>query len=213
MDVHPPHEPIHTWRDFFVHLITITIGLFIALMLEAGVEWMHHRHLVHVAEANLHQEIQDNQKELQSALAQAPQTDAILTRNITVLRAIRDKQHIAVNSLSFAFVLPTLQTSAWDTARDTGALSYMPYGTVQKYANVYRVQALVQNLDTALIDAASQGIGTVSTDSDPNRMSPAEAQAALNAAASVKARFQILLGVAQQLGKSYSDQLKGDRNP
>ena len=44
LDVHAPHESIHGWRDFFIHLATITIGLLIALGLEATVEWMHHRH-------------------------------------------------------------------------------------------------------------------------------------------------------------------------
>ena len=38
MDVHAPHEPINTWRDFALHLIIVTIGLLIALSLEALVE-------------------------------------------------------------------------------------------------------------------------------------------------------------------------------
>ena len=29
-DVHPPHEASHTWKDFFIHIATITIGLLIA---------------------------------------------------------------------------------------------------------------------------------------------------------------------------------------
>jgi hypothetical protein len=33
-DVHPPHSPIHGWRDFFVQLVTITAGLLIALALD-----------------------------------------------------------------------------------------------------------------------------------------------------------------------------------
>jgi hypothetical protein len=64
LDVHPPHEPAYTWRDFFVHLATITIGLFIALTLEGCVEWTHHRHLVREARDNLRSEIEENQKEL-----------------------------------------------------------------------------------------------------------------------------------------------------
>jgi hypothetical protein len=38
LDVHPPHEPAHSWRDILIHLATITIGLFIALSLEGRVE-------------------------------------------------------------------------------------------------------------------------------------------------------------------------------
>ena len=38
LDVHAPEHGIHGMRDFFVHLLTITAGLLIALALEAGVE-------------------------------------------------------------------------------------------------------------------------------------------------------------------------------
>ncbi len=38
LDVHPPHQPVHGWRDFLIHLLTITVGLLIALGLEAVAE-------------------------------------------------------------------------------------------------------------------------------------------------------------------------------
>jgi hypothetical protein len=38
-DIHPPHQAAHSWRDIFIHLATITVGLFIALSLEGCVEW------------------------------------------------------------------------------------------------------------------------------------------------------------------------------
>ena len=28
LDVHPPHHPTHSWQDFFIHIATIVIGLF-----------------------------------------------------------------------------------------------------------------------------------------------------------------------------------------
>ena len=47
LDVHPPHAPTHTWRDFFIHIATIVIGLLIAVGLEQTVEYVHHRHQRH----------------------------------------------------------------------------------------------------------------------------------------------------------------------
>jgi hypothetical protein len=44
LDVHPPHAPTHTWRDFFIHIATIVIGLLIAVGLEQAVEGIHHKH-------------------------------------------------------------------------------------------------------------------------------------------------------------------------
>jgi len=31
LDVHPPHEAAHTWKDFFIHIATIVVGLLIAI--------------------------------------------------------------------------------------------------------------------------------------------------------------------------------------
>ena len=41
MEVHPPEHPIFTWKQFFVHMATVCLGLLIALGLEQGVEAMH----------------------------------------------------------------------------------------------------------------------------------------------------------------------------
>ena len=51
IDVHAPHNRMEGFKDFFLHLITITIGLLIALSLEGCVEWHHHRTLVREADA------------------------------------------------------------------------------------------------------------------------------------------------------------------
>jgi hypothetical protein len=44
LDVHPPHPPTHTWRDFLIHIATIVVGLLIAVGLEQSVEALIHRH-------------------------------------------------------------------------------------------------------------------------------------------------------------------------
>lgn len=38
LDVHPPHHAIRGWKDFLLHLLTITIGLLLALSLEGWLE-------------------------------------------------------------------------------------------------------------------------------------------------------------------------------
>jgi hypothetical protein len=44
LDVHPPHESVHSWKDFLIHMMAICLGLLIAVGLEQTVEWVHHRH-------------------------------------------------------------------------------------------------------------------------------------------------------------------------
>src|SRR5665213_4497233 len=53
IDVHVPHGGLHTWKDFWIHLGTITLGLLIAISLEQSVEWLHHLHQRHQLEASL----------------------------------------------------------------------------------------------------------------------------------------------------------------
>ena len=47
LDVHPAHHAATTWRDFFIHIATIVLGLFIAVGLEQTVEYIHHQHQLH----------------------------------------------------------------------------------------------------------------------------------------------------------------------
>ena len=58
LDVHPPHTPTHTWRDFFIHIATIVIGLLIAVGLEQSVEALHRHHERTHLRASLRQELQ-----------------------------------------------------------------------------------------------------------------------------------------------------------
>lgn len=44
LEVHPPHQPVHTWKDFLIHIGAIAIGLLLALALEQTVEAVHHAH-------------------------------------------------------------------------------------------------------------------------------------------------------------------------
>jgi hypothetical protein len=61
LDVHMPHAA-HTWKDFFIHLGTITAGLLIAISLEQSVEKLHHLHQRHELEASLRAEAAMNKE-------------------------------------------------------------------------------------------------------------------------------------------------------
>jgi hypothetical protein len=56
LDVHPVRHAATTWREFFVHIATIVIGLLIAIGLEQTVQHFHHRHLRSGLRESLHSE-------------------------------------------------------------------------------------------------------------------------------------------------------------
>ena len=69
LDVHVPHAK-HTWKDFIIHIGTITVGLLIAIGLEQSVEKLHQLHQRHELEAALRAEGENN-KSLSEANFQA----------------------------------------------------------------------------------------------------------------------------------------------
>src|SRR5260370_32997743 len=60
LDVHAPHQTVHSWKDFWVHLATISIGLLIAIGLEQSVEAIHRLHERHRLEQDLQLEAKKN---------------------------------------------------------------------------------------------------------------------------------------------------------
>jgi hypothetical protein len=148
LDVHPPHGPVHGWRDFFIHLITITIGLLIALSLEGCVEWRHHRHLVHEAEASLHNEISSNARNLSKTLDSLHKQQEQLKHDVTYLKGvIRDPKANQNGSMDISFHIASFDSVSWKTAQSTGALSYMPYERAQEYSNIYSTQENLFNAE------------------------------------------------------------------
>jgi hypothetical protein len=145
MDVHAPHEPIHTWRDIALHLGVVTAGLFIALSLEALVEHIHNRHLVAEARANIREELQINHDAAQKDIALVQHHIDTIKSNIDTIHQLqthpKDFHGTLTNSMSF----DTLNDAAWRTARDTGALSFMPYKEVQRYSDLYMLEDLVNH--------------------------------------------------------------------
>jgi len=155
MDIHAPHHPVRTWRDFFTHIAIVTIGLFIALMLEAGLEWLHHRHLLHEAESNLAVELSENRTSLAKDEKHIQESQLMLKKDIQILIAAKNHETIVESRntdlqppqkfrLLFEWSWSGMQTAAWDTAHGTGALALMPYDHAQSYAVMYGQQAIVE---------------------------------------------------------------------
>ncbi len=189
LDVHPPHEPVHGIRDFILHLTTITIGLLIALSLEGLVEWQHHRHLVHEAEAGLHTEIQNNSKGMQANLDDLHKQQANLAHDVVVLKyVIKAHKMPEHDSMEVTFHIQTFEAISWKTAQNTGALAYMPYDRALEYSDIYSTQTELAEAEHQAARDAIISLGPFLNldDKDPN---PTEAQAA-----SMKDKIEILQG-------------------
>src|SRR5271154_1933823 len=178
LDVHPPHAKIHGFRDFLLHLFTITVGLLIALALEGCAERWHHRELRKEADANLRQEIRDNAKEIASAHIANASEQANLKKVLEFLEARKENRDYDIHEITLGFTIGDLKDSSWKTASATGALSYMEYDHVQRYAAAYRLQDKYSALQDQTINEYLQLQSYIIYGFDPKKLTASDAESA-----------------------------------
>ena len=204
MDIEPPHHPIETKRDFFLHLFTITCGLLIALSLESLVEWGHHRAIVREARENIRREIEDNKKATSEDIEHLRKDEATFSKNLSAERTLRDNRKAHGLTISSSFSWSGTSDSAWRTARDTGALAYMPYAEVQRYADIYTQQEIVNAQAVQLFRQQTEAVAPVFTENDPSKLSGEEFGRLIHDSAIVYLDLRTLGQVTTQLRDQYT---------
>jgi hypothetical protein len=128
LDVHPPTHPAHTWRDFFIHIATIVIGLLIAIGLEQTVEYFHHRHQLYEAREAIHTELEVNTQLLDEILSATRDAQNSMQRNTQLLQAARPDDKTPTATLEYPWGIPYPRSNAWQDAKASGAVNYMNPG-------------------------------------------------------------------------------------
>jgi hypothetical protein len=142
MEVHPPHKPILSVKEFLVHLLAITIGLLIALGLEASVEWVHHRHQAQEAREDIHQEIRDNRQQIDVYLNDRSAEEKSLRHNLAIVNdALHGRSIKAFEEFKWADL--EVQEASWDAASSSGVIVYLDHNEVKEYEKIYNGQRLV----------------------------------------------------------------------
>lgn len=140
-EVHPSHAAIRTWRDFFVHTVTIVFGLLIAIGLEQTVEYIHHRLQLQEARRELLREVADNRRIVEFNIESTRKAALALDADIALLRA-RQSSHVPMpQKLDYSWEPWDTADGAWQAAKQSGSLSLMPHAELSRYAHVYAVLA------------------------------------------------------------------------
>jgi len=98
LEVHPPQHAAHGWRDFLIHIVTIVIGLLIALGLEQTAEGFHHRTQVQEAREAIAQERAANQQEFARATELFRRETKQFQTNLAVLQFLQQHPGAAPGS-------------------------------------------------------------------------------------------------------------------
>lgn len=141
LDVHAPHSPTHTWKDFFIHVATICVGLLIAIGLEQFVEYIHHHHQIAETREALREEKAANIDAYHRNVEYHVMTMAYLHNNLRIFMYLRDHPGTPQEKLPGILYWPLFtnppQETAWTTAAQTGVLNLMPRNEVDSIADTY----------------------------------------------------------------------------
>jgi hypothetical protein len=204
MEIHPPLGPIHTRKQFFIHLLTIVIGILIALGLDAAITWGHERAQVREARANLANEIGHNRETIDNALKELPGRRKGLE---TIIYAMRDMEagKPGPQDLTYTFIGYDLYATAWQTAADSGATAHMDYDELKQYTELYNMQQIFMNVQMDAFRATAD-ISDVRwvLERDRKNVSKERLEQIETAAARYMTILDVLTDAAQQLSKKYA---------
>lgn len=150
LDVHAPHESIHNWKGFFIHIAAIACGLLLALGLEKTVEYLHQRHLLSEARNELAAELEINRRAWQKNVAEVQRIQRELEVDLTVIHALRSHA-LPDGKLDYSVDLYATLDGAWQSVHQNGALSLMPQKELTNEAWFYRLLLDIINTQTTFI--------------------------------------------------------------
>jgi hypothetical protein len=142
LDVHAPHDTIHTWKAFFIHIATIVIGLLIAIALEQTVEYLHHRRQATEMADKLLAESLANRRVVEFDVTNCDQAINAIDQDMRILENMKVFGEHATTTLN---PIPTTITyypsdSAWLTIKDSALLPIVDKTLVRNYWAVDAVQ-------------------------------------------------------------------------
>ena len=209
MEIHAPEGHMQSFRDVALHLAIVTVGILIALGLEQSVEWFHHREIVAEAKENLREEILFNKNALEKQAAQLPKFRAAATLALDFITDVRYKGKSDIHSLNLNFAWARLRSTSWSTAQTIGAVAYMPYSDVEKYAAVYRLQ---QDYLASQSRTEESGVGAYSVFAPRNRLeklSEGELDAERGRLMQMSSSLTLEIQTARDLIRAYDNLLNG----
>jgi hypothetical protein len=175
---------VHTWKDFWIHLGTITLGLLIAISLEQSVEWLHHLHQRHELERQFMAEGEANKEISEKNFARLDDRMEWLLglqQDIETMRATGGKANLPYREREGPGYI-NLATAVWDGSKGTERFGLLPDELADGYTRTYKQAEWWRDAITELGIAANNRaafemkFADSSTPLTPvlSRMSPAE---------------------------------------
>lgn len=138
MDIHAPIGPTHSFKDFAVHILIVTIGILIALGLEGAREAWRESTAVAETRRSLQEELHTNENLLVEEIRSVNKTNTDLDRLLATLPE-EAKTPAELRSQVLKLNLPGhfFRTTAWDSALNSGVLTHMDRQELSRFDDAY----------------------------------------------------------------------------
>jgi hypothetical protein len=178
LEVHPAHHAASSWKEFFIHIATIVLGLLIAVGLEQAVEYFHHRREVAEVREELRGEREANKDSFRSETTHWRWETAELENNLMVLAYLQKHPGTPDEKLPGSLVWFHESTSpsqaVWDAARNSGVTSLMNREEVEQYEDTYNQLKRIDDARSLTYDAMNDASRYELTDSRLSHLSTAQ---------------------------------------
>src|SRR5215469_461851 len=125
LEVHPPHERVHSWPQFLIHIAAIVIGLIIAVSLEQTVEFFHHRHQREQLEAALRRDGGANREYIKDDIAKAQGVLDWALEQASALERAGTTGPLTLQRIPHGFI-GSPDAGVWPSARASGVANLLP---------------------------------------------------------------------------------------
>jgi hypothetical protein len=145
LDVHAPHDSIHSWKSFFIHIATIVVGLIIAVGLEQTVEAIHHRHERSELRQTLRRESEQILKDSRSTDAALAYHRHWLARRVDQVKAAVWQQQPLAEPTAYALpIFDYPDSPLWRSAKLSGLVERLGTEELNAYSEV---ELLISKID------------------------------------------------------------------
>jgi len=216
LDVHPPHAPTHTWRDFLIHIATIVVGLLIAVGLEQTVEAIHHHHEREQFQQRMDATIETNLKLDQRDLRQLATMRAALLELRAAIAARRSGEPLAVEppltDRRMGTEIRLASLAPYEAAQANGVVALLPGDQIGLYNRValqrgilhdtlvlwYRDILAFESFNERFVDSrGAYEMASIATNAELARLSPSELTEELGLVAMLIKEDDVLIGRLQ----------------
>jgi hypothetical protein len=209
LDVHPPPHAAHGWRDFFVHIATIVIGLLIALGLEQSAEGIHHRQQVGEARNAITEERGANRRDFATTTDWFRRETKRFQTNLAVLQYLQQHPGAAPDAwpgeINWHCFITRFSTAAWQASQHLGVTARMSPQEVRQLENLYYQLGVVQASSADRLRAISAARRYTAFDADPSRLTATQLANEIELAETVLIAQYRLGGDMRNLHSAYDD--------